>query len=474
MINNPLLSLGITSRDVTPPQNEPAIASSTTARTQSSANAKKKDLHAGAFSVLLAQQLGETGLSIQNSIQNPIATESTNATAGKRLPTKSEANLVSTEAISTNDPSNYLASIMLQLPVQMNDVQIKDAIHDSGTLLNNGHSTSDVQSRDIAPSNVGNRIIQGTRSNLIQTAEESLVLDRDSRSPTMSNAEIILADSFTSTPIQQLEVPTSIIPPEASRMANGLPASETNLKNKESGNISRRNEGDTSQTFGALIESDKNSSASVSHPQTATPLTLLNSETFGIKGADTNLAALPKESTSTTSMNTPPISFGALPNEPNNYLPTDLVPTINSPLGTNKWSNEFSQKIVWMCTQQNQTAELHLNPKDLGPLSVTLQISNDQLTAQFTSPHSAVRDAIENAMPKLREILADNGIMLSNATVNDQSSRDRSGDAYPNQDSRPTPQPETTSNTGKTAGSISTTAPALQTRRHNGILDTFA
>ena len=111
--------------------------------------------------------------------------------------------------------------------------------------------------------------------------------------------------------------------------------------------------------------------------------------------------------------------------------PMSNVTHLNSPISvdmpvTHKaWADEFSQKIVWMATQHGQSAELHLNPPQLGPVDVLIKVDGDQATALFTSAHAVVRDAIEQALPKLREMLADNGIMLSNATVSDQSPREQ-------------------------------------------------
>ncbi len=146
--------------------------------------------------------------------------------------------------------------------------------------------------------------------------------------------------------------------------------------------------------------------------------------------------------------------------------------TIAAPFGSSGWANDFSQKISWMSTQQNQVAELHLNPPDLGPLNVVLKISDNQATALFTSPHSAVRDAVENAIPKLRELLADNGIMLGNATVSDQSPRDRGADEFMNRGLSTAAQRETSDDALKSATlSLSQNVPM---HRHNGMVDTFA
>jgi flagellar hook-length control protein FliK len=142
--------------------------------------------------------------------------------------------------------------------------------------------------------------------------------------------------------------------------------------------------------------------------------------------------------------------------------------TIAAPLGSNAWPDEFSQKVTWISNQQNQVAELHLNPPDLGPMSVILTVADNQASAVFSSPHSAVREAIENAMPKLRESLAENGIMLGNATVNDQAPRDNGGNNFT--------QPR--SQTVNAKSEVAINAPAISapviTHRHKGMVDTFA
>lgn len=90
------------------------------------------------------------------------------------------------------------------------------------------------------------------------------------------------------------------------------------------------------------------------------------------------------------------------------------------------WGGELAQKVVWMATRQQQVAELHLNPPQLGPMEVMLTIGHDegvQASVQFASPHLAVREAIEAALPRLREMMANNGISLENVSVSADSFR---------------------------------------------------
>lgn len=142
--------------------------------------------------------------------------------------------------------------------------------------------------------------------------------------------------------------------------------------------------------------------------------------------------------------------------------------SIHTPVTQPAWGDEFGQKITWMANQRNQSAELHLNPPQLGPLDVVLKMNGDQATAMFTSPHAAVRDAIEQALPRLREMMADNGIMLGNATVSDQAARN-------NQDNSPRKsQGKLHDQLNAVEAASPQNARVTSISRHNGMVDTFA
>jgi hypothetical protein len=97
------------------------------------------------------------------------------------------------------------------------------------------------------------------------------------------------------------------------------------------------------------------------------------------------------------------------------------VLAIPQPVGHSAWGESFGQKVVWMVGQQQQVAELKLNPPHLGPMEVRLTVQNDQVTAQFVSHNAAVRESIEAAMPRLREMFAESGMTLGNAMVGSES-----------------------------------------------------
>jgi flagellar hook-length control protein FliK len=87
-------------------------------------------------------------------------------------------------------------------------------------------------------------------------------------------------------------------------------------------------------------------------------------------------------------------------------------------VGTDAWNDQVGQKVVYMVGAEDQTASLTLNPPDLGPLQVVLSVSNGQAEVTFSSDQLEVRQALENALPRLHEMMSESGIALGNATVN--------------------------------------------------------
>ena len=91
---------------------------------------------------------------------------------------------------------------------------------------------------------------------------------------------------------------------------------------------------------------------------------------------------------------------------------------LSARVGSQQWENQVGQKIVYMVGSEEQTASLTLNPPDLGPLQVVLSVSNDQTSVTFSSNQEEVRHALEDALPRLREMMSESGIALGNASVN--------------------------------------------------------
>ncbi len=147
----------------------------------------------------------------------------------------------------------------------------------------------------------------------------------------------------------------------------------------------------------------------------------------------------------------------------------DTLPSqhISTPLGAPGWSHEVGQKIVLLAARNDSRAELTLTPPHLGKVEIALSINGDQTSATFVSASQAARDALEQALPRLREMLADAGIFLGQASVNAHASGQDTQDFSSGQHE----------GTGHDQAGPAGTPAASRTQwlqRSEGLVDTFA
>ncbi|BBA32926.1 hypothetical protein sS8_0961 [Methylocaldum marinum] len=95
----------------------------------------------------------------------------------------------------------------------------------------------------------------------------------------------------------------------------------------------------------------------------------------------------------------------------------DEIPTLDKPLSQTAWREELGERILWMTDKNVRSAEIKLNPRHLGPLEIRIQMEQDRASIHFTTHHASVREAIEAAAPKLREMLGSQEISLSDINV---------------------------------------------------------
>ena len=90
---------------------------------------------------------------------------------------------------------------------------------------------------------------------------------------------------------------------------------------------------------------------------------------------------------------------------------------VYTPAGQKGWTDEMSVRLSWLAQRGEGKAELVLSPPNMGKLGVTLHMNGDQMTAQFVSASAATRDMLEQALPRLRELLQQSNIQLAQADV---------------------------------------------------------
>jgi flagellar hook-length control protein FliK len=67
-----------------------------------------------------------------------------------------------------------------------------------------------------------------------------------------------------------------------------------------------------------------------------------------------------------------------------------------------------------------QLAKLELNPLDMGPLTVQIQIEGNAARVHLAAEHASTRQALEQAMPQLAGSLRESGLTLSGGGVFEQ------------------------------------------------------
>ena len=102
--------------------------------------------------------------------------------------------------------------------------------------------------------------------------------------------------------------------------------------------------------------------------------------------------------------------------------------TITEEFASARWGESFSKQVVWMSNQNVNSAELRLNPANLGPIEVRIEMEDEQINVSFSSRNAVVREAVEQALPRLREMFEQSGLNLSESNVSQQSFSERQGE----------------------------------------------
>ncbi len=86
-------------------------------------------------------------------------------------------------------------------------------------------------------------------------------------------------------------------------------------------------------------------------------------------------------------------------------------------VGNDGWNTAIGQHMLRMSAEQMKTAELELNPPELGPLKVVLDLQSDQLSTTFVTGSAQVQQALEASVPRLQEMMSQAGYQLNQVNV---------------------------------------------------------
>ena len=94
------------------------------------------------------------------------------------------------------------------------------------------------------------------------------------------------------------------------------------------------------------------------------------------------------------------------------------VPT---PATSPEFARDLGVQVSVLAKDGIQQAELHLNPAEMGPISVQIAIDGTQAQVNFGADSAATRQIIENGLPELAASLREAGFTLSGGGVHSQA-----------------------------------------------------
>ncbi|MFK7886267.1 MAG: flagellar hook-length control protein FliK [Gammaproteobacteria bacterium] len=104
-------------------------------------------------------------------------------------------------------------------------------------------------------------------------------------------------------------------------------------------------------------------------------------------------------------------------------LPEPLSAALN--INQTGWDKALGQRLVFMAANGIDSAELRLDPPQLGTVHVKLTMQGDQAQVLLQAANPLARDAMETALPRLRDMLGSEGVALDSAQVSEREQGER-------------------------------------------------
>ncbi|MCC2615150.1 flagellar hook-length control protein FliK [Aestuariibacter halophilus] len=80
-------------------------------------------------------------------------------------------------------------------------------------------------------------------------------------------------------------------------------------------------------------------------------------------------------------------------------------------------AQQMADKVRWMVNAQNMQADIRLDPPELGSMKVRINVSGESATVNFVVQSQQAREVLEQATPRLKELLEEQGIQLGQSSV---------------------------------------------------------
>lgn len=125
-----------------------------------------------------------------------------------------------------------------------------------------------------------------------------------------------------------------------------------------------------------------------------------------------------------------------------------------------EWHSAIAERVAVMAAKNLSSAEIQLDPPELGQLLVRVTLNQEQASVNFSSQHAAVRDALDQTSHRLREMFEAEGMNLVNVDVSDRSFQQRQ-------------QQETAAAGGGDGAQDESAAEPVVVRQGQGLIDQF-
>jgi flagellar hook-length control protein FliK len=225
-----------------------------------------------------------------------------------------------------------------------------------------------------------------------------------------------------------------------------------------------RGGGDLSEMFSAMTSAPADSKLPAGSSE------LLRDALAAEKQDFASLVSLPAADTAAVvdvnageSLSASPLHAASVHHVTHNSGTQTMTAEIRSPVGTQAWNDEVGNQITWMAQQGRESASLKLTPEHLGPIEVRINVQDGQTSVWFGAANADTRAAIEQALPRLRELFSAQGLSLADSGVFQHA---------PHQQQQAAGFSGTGARDGMTSEEISGVTPVA--KRGAGILDLYA
>jgi flagellar hook-length control protein FliK len=102
---------------------------------------------------------------------------------------------------------------------------------------------------------------------------------------------------------------------------------------------------------------------------------------------------------------------------------TEAVLRENILFNKQEMANFANQQIGLMLARNLKSIDIRLDPPELGSMQIKMSVTNDQASVSFVVGNQQAKDALENSLPKLKELFEQGGMQLADSDVQQQDNQ---------------------------------------------------